>query len=89
MNVILWLVTGALVGLIAFVALNLNLGRGLIISIIIGMLAAFFGGHILAPMLGATVGDTGEFSPFPLLVAAATALGCLSISDMTSKRLGF
>ena len=89
MNVILWLMTGGLVGLMAFVLLNLNLGRGLIISIIIGMLAAFFGGHILAPMLGATVGDAGEFSPFTLLVAAATALGCLSISDMTSKRFGF
>jgi hypothetical protein len=53
------------------------------------VIAAFFGGHMLAPMLGATVTDPGDFNPFALLVAAATALACLSIGDMTSKRFGW
>jgi len=88
MNVVLWILAGGLVGLIGFGVLHLNLGRGLILSITIGMIAAFFGGHMLAPMLGATVGEASDFNPFALLVAAASALACLSISDMTSKRLG-
>lgn len=89
MNVFLWIVAGALVGFTAFAALNLNLRRGLILSIAIGMIAAFIGGHMLAPLFGATVGEAGEFNPFALLVAAASALACLAISDMTSKRVGF
>jgi uncharacterized membrane protein YeaQ/YmgE (transglycosylase-associated protein family) len=87
MNFILWMVMGATVGLVAFSVLNLNSGRGLAISIGIGVLTAVFGGHILAPVFGGTVGEAGEFSPFALLVAAATALGSLTISDMTSARL--
>lgn len=88
MNVVLWIVAGGLLGFIAFAGLNLNLGRGLILSMAIGMVAAFFGGHMLAPLFGATVGEAGEFNPFALLVAAVSALACLSISDMTSKRFG-
>jgi uncharacterized membrane protein YeaQ/YmgE (transglycosylase-associated protein family) len=89
MNVTLWILAGGLVGLIAFSVLSLNLRRGLIMSVVIGIVAAFFGGQMLAPVFGATVGDGGAINPFALLVAAATALGCLSISDMMHKRFGF
>ena len=89
MNVTLWILAGGLVGLMSFAALNLNLRRGLIISVVIGMVASFFGGHMLAPVFGATVGEGGAINPFVLLVAAASALGCLSISDMMHKRFGF
>ena len=88
MNVVLWIVAGGLVGFTAFAALNLNLSRGLILSIAIGMVAALFGGHMLAPVFGASVGEAGDFSPFALLVAVASALGLLSITDMMSKRFG-
>ncbi|MGZ9003543.1 MAG: GlsB/YeaQ/YmgE family stress response membrane protein [Burkholderiales bacterium] len=89
MNVLLWILAGGLAGLVAFVALNLNLSRGLIISVLIGMAGALFGGYVLGPVLGAPVPQPGALSPFALLVAAATALGCLSITDMTHKRFGF
>ena len=88
MNVVLWILSGALMGLVAYAALNLNVRRGLIISVAIGMVTAFLGGHLLAPAFGATVGEAGAFNPFALLVAAASALGCLSISDMMHKRFG-
>jgi uncharacterized membrane protein YeaQ/YmgE (transglycosylase-associated protein family) len=88
MDGVLWILAGGLVGLIAFAALSLNLRQGRIMSVIIGMVAAFFGGHMLAPVFGATVGESGAINPFALLVAAVTALGCLSISDMMHKRFG-
>jgi len=88
MNALLWILAGGLTGVIALVVLNLNLGRGLILSVTIGMIAAFFGGHMLAPILGAAPVEAGVFNPFALLVAAASALACLSISDITSKRFG-
>ena len=87
MNVLLWLVAGAVIGFVAFAVLHLNLDGGAVISIAIGMLTAVFGGHILAPVFGAPIGEGGEFSVFALLVAAATALGALSIGDITSKRV--
>ena len=89
MNITLWIVAGGLVGLTAYTALNLNLRRGVISSVTIGMAAAFFGGYLLAPVFGATGGEPGDLSPFALLVAAATALACLSITHMMAKRFGF
>jgi uncharacterized membrane protein YeaQ/YmgE (transglycosylase-associated protein family) len=88
MNVVLWILAGGLVGAAAFVALNLNLRRGLFFSVAIGVIAAVLGGYMLAPLFGAAVAETDAISPFALVVAAATALGCLSISDMTAKRFG-
>ena len=88
MNVVLWILAGGLVGFVSLVVLNLNLARGVIATITIGMLAAFFGGHMLTPLFGATLQQPGEFNPFALLVATATALGCLAISDMSAKRFG-
>ena len=88
MNVLLWMAAGGLVGLVSLVALNLNLSRGVIACMTIGMIAAFFGGHMLAPLLGGPMEQTGEFNPFALLVATASALGCLTISDMAAKRFG-
>ena len=88
MNVVLWLLAGGLLGFVSLFALKLNLGLGLVLSVTIGVTAAFFGGHVLAPLFGATFGETGELNPFALLVAAASAVACLSISDMASKRFG-
>src|SRR5690348_16001185 len=81
MNVVLWILAGGFLGFISVVSLNLNLARGLLLSIAIGMIGAFFGGHILAPLLGATPAEASDFNPFALLVAAASAVACLSITD--------
>jgi len=82
------MVAGGLVGFISLVALKLNLARGVVACVTIGMIAAFFGGHMLAPLFGAPMEQTGEFNPFALVVATASALACLTISDMAAKRFG-
>lgn len=89
MNVMIWMVAGGIVGWLACTRLRLNVARGLVVSAVIGVGGAFFGGHVLAPLFGASVPEAGAFSPFALLVAAATAIGCLTISDMMYKRFGF
>jgi uncharacterized membrane protein YeaQ/YmgE (transglycosylase-associated protein family) len=89
MNVILWILAGAAVGWIACAALHINVARGVVISAIIGVAGAFVGGYVLAPIFGATVGEIGAFSPFALLVAVATAIGFVSLSDMMYERFGF
>ena len=89
MNIMIWIVAGAAAGWIACRMLHLNLTRGVVLSAIIGAAGAVVGGHLLAPIFGATVAETDAFSPFALIVAIATAAGCLSISDMMYERFGF
>lgn len=89
MNMMLWIAAGAVVGWIACAGLKRNASRGVMISIIIGVAGAFFGGDVLAPMIGSVAGEGGAFRPFAMIVAIATAVGFVSISDMVYERYGF
>lgn len=87
MNVVLWLLAGAAVGWIACSAMNMNVHRGLIISAIIGVAGAFFGGHVLSPIFG-TIEEAGGFNPMALLMAVVGAIACVTVSDMMYERFG-
>lgn len=88
MNIAMWILAGGIMGWIGYAALNANAERGLVVSIIIGMVGGFLGGNVLAPMFGAAAASPGDFSPFALFVAAASAAGCLAISNMIHNRYG-
>jgi uncharacterized membrane protein YeaQ/YmgE (transglycosylase-associated protein family) len=89
-NIILWAIAGGVAGWIGYSFMNLNEKRGLPISIMIGMVAGFFGGKLLAPMIGAGGAvNPGDFSPFPLFIALASAAAILIMSSMIHKRFGF
>ena len=88
MNVATWILAGGLIGWIAFSYLKFNAGRGMIISVIIGMAGAVLGGDVLAPLLSAAMASPGDFNPLSLFTAVASAAGCLIIGDMVYKRFG-
>ena len=93
MNVVIWIVAGGVVGWIACTALHLNVSRGLVASVTIGIIAAFFGGHVLAPIFGATVGETGAQSlraawaaPLPQVVSRSVTVYDASGRVMSEQR---
>jgi uncharacterized membrane protein YeaQ/YmgE (transglycosylase-associated protein family) len=88
MDIFLWVLAGGALAWIAFSFLHWNSSRGLILSAIIGMVAAFLGGNVLAPAIG-NVGEAGAFSPFALVVAIVTAIAFLKIADMLYERYQF
>ena len=86
MNILLWVLAGGAAGWAGFKFLHANEVRGMMISVIIGMAGGFFGGNVLAPMLGEVVSQPGAFSPFALFMAVASAAACLTIGNMLSHR---
>ena len=88
MNMFMWIVAGGLAGLLAYTVLKANEGRGLIASIIIGVIGGLLGGRELAPMFGAVLAEASDFNPFALFVALATAAACLTIANVVHKRYG-
>ena len=88
MNIAMWVLAGGVAGWMGYTILKLNEDRGLIISIIIGAVGGFFGGNVLAPMLGAVTDTPNTFSMFSMVVAMASAAGCLAIGNLVSTRYG-
>jgi uncharacterized membrane protein YeaQ/YmgE (transglycosylase-associated protein family) len=86
-NTIVWILAGAVLAWLAFSYLDYNRGRGLVIALVIGALGAYFGGRVVAPLLGQS-GPSDEFRPVALIVAAATAIGLLYIVDAVYERYG-
>lgn len=89
-EIILWAIAGGAAGWIGYSFLKLNEERGLGVSIAIGMCGGFLGGKLVAPMIGAGAAvNPGDFSPFPLFVALASAAAILIVSSMIHRRFGF
>lgn len=88
MNIAMWVLAGAILGWISYAILRANAERGMAISILIGVVGGFFGGNVLAPMLGAVTDAANDFSLFSMVIALASAAGCLAISNLVSNRYG-
>ena len=88
MNITTWLLAGAVVGWIGFSFLKFNAKWGLVVSITIGTFGGLLGGALVAPLLGTVAVNPGEFNPLSLFTAFASALGCLTVTDMIHKRFG-
>lgn len=88
MNILMWVLAGAMLGWIGFTILRANADRGLLISILIGAVGGLFGGNVLAPMLGAATDTPNDFSLISMVIALASAAACLAIGNLVSNRFG-
>lgn len=88
MNIAMWVLAGGVLGWIGFAYMRANQERGMIISVIIGMVGGFFGGNVLAPMLGAVTDTPNDFSLFSMVIAITSAAACLAIGNLVSNRYG-
>ncbi len=86
MNIAMWVLAGGILGWIGYAYLGANKERGMMISIVIGTLGGFFGGNVLAPMLGAVTDAPNDFSLFSLVIAMTSAAACLAIGNLVSNR---
>ena len=88
MNIVMWMLTGSVLGWIAYSYLNFNEQRGVVVSIVIGALGGFIGGKVIAPMFIAGVLAPGDFSAPALFFAAAVAAAFLAAGNLIYKRWG-
>ena len=87
-SIIAWTCAGVAIGWIAHVFLRMNTARGVFVSLFIGAVAAFFGGHVLGPMLGSELSETSDISVVTLLIATGSALVFLKLTDATYELWG-
>lgn len=78
MNLIIYLIAGAIVGYIASRIMNTNSQQGLLLDIVVGVIGAFLAGYFISPLLG--IGTINEAVTIPtMLVTLAGAVVLLWI----------
>ncbi len=82
-NFILWLIVGGLIGWLASIVMRHP--EGLLMNIIVGIVGAFLGGLLLAPLLGTSTINQNNFSLPGLLVSFLGALILLAILNFFQR----
>ncbi|MBS4059929.1 MAG: GlsB/YeaQ/YmgE family stress response membrane protein [Bacteroidetes bacterium] len=78
MNLIIYLIVGAIVGYVASRIMNTNSQQGVLLDIVVGIAGAFLAGFFISPLLG--VGTINEAINLPtILVSLLGAVILLAI----------
>lgn len=86
MNFIVWLIVGGLIGWIASMIMGTNEQQGMLLNIIVGIVGAFLGGLLLAPLFGVGTINQSDFSIGSLLVSLAGAIVLLAIVNLIRRK---
>lgn len=73
MNIIIYLIAGAIVGYIASRIMHTNSQQGLILDIVVGIIGAFLAGYFISPLLG--IGTINDAISLPTMLI--TLLGSI------------
>ncbi|MDZ7843560.1 MAG: GlsB/YeaQ/YmgE family stress response membrane protein [Anaerolineales bacterium] len=73
MNLIIYLIAGAIVGFVASKIMGTSSQQGLILDIVVGVIGAFLAGYFLSPLLG--VGTINDAITLPTMLV--TLLGAV------------
>ena len=86
MSFISWIIVGGILGWVASMIMKTNEQQGIILNIIVGIVGAFLGGMLLAPLLGTGTINQSDFSMGSLLVSLVGAVILLAIVNFFRRR---
>jgi uncharacterized membrane protein YeaQ/YmgE (transglycosylase-associated protein family) len=87
MNLLIYLIAGAIVGYVASRIMHTNSQQGLILDIIVGVAGAFLAGYFISPLVG--VGTINDAINIPtLLVSLLGSVILLAIVKLLTGRRG-
>lgn len=85
MNIIIYLIAGAIVGYVASRIMHTNSQQGLLMDIVVGVIGAFLAGYFISPLLG--VGTINDAITLPtMLVTLIGAVVLLWLYKMVGSR---
>lgn len=81
-NFIIWIIVGAVLGWLASMIMRRDAQQGFLLDIVVGIVGAFLGGLLLAPLFGTGTINQGDFSLSGLLVSLLGAIVLLAIVNL-------
>ena len=88
MTFLMWLIVGGILGWLASIVMKTNDKQGIFLNIIVGIVGAFLGGLVLAPLFRTGTINQGDFSIGSLLVSFLGAIILLAIVNFFRRRRG-
>ena len=82
MNFIIWLIIGGLIGWVASMIMKTDGQQGIILNVVVGIVGAFLGGWLLAPMFGTGTINSNDFSVAAMGVSLLGAVVLLAIVSL-------
>jgi len=82
MNFLIWIVVGGIIGWLASMVMRTDAQQGLFLNIVVGIIGAFLGGWLLAPMFGTGTINQNDFSLASLFVSFLGAVVLLMIVNL-------
>ena len=89
MSVVVWIIAGGVVGWVCCKFLEKSGEMGPVLSTIVGALAGFTGGKIVAPMLSAANDAPNDLSVFSVFSAVAVAAGVMALRNFVRVRFDY
>ena len=86
MTFIMWLIIGGILGWLASIVMGTNARQGLLLNIVVGIVGAFLGGLLLAPLFGTGTINQSDFSIGSLFVSFLGAIILLAIVNLFRRR---
>jgi uncharacterized membrane protein YeaQ/YmgE (transglycosylase-associated protein family) len=75
MNIIIYLIAGAVVGYVASLIMKTNSQQGLLMDIVVGIVGALLAGYVISPLLGVgTINDAINISTLLVSIVGAVIL---------------
>jgi uncharacterized membrane protein YeaQ/YmgE (transglycosylase-associated protein family) len=78
-------VIGGLVGWVASMLMRTDGQQGILLNVVVGIVGAFIGGWLLAPMVGTGTINSGDFSVSGLAVSLVGAVLLLAVVNLVRR----
>ena len=85
MNFIIWIVIGGVIGWLASMVMKTDAQQGIFLNIVVGVVGAFLGGWLLAPLFGTGTINSDDFSLLSLVVSFLGAVILLAIVNLLRR----
>ncbi|MDB5765104.1 MAG: GlsB/YeaQ/YmgE family stress response rane protein [Herminiimonas sp.] len=82
MNFLVWIIVGGVIGWLASIVMKTDAQQGMLLNIVVGIVGAFLGGWLLAPLFGTGTINQNDFSIVSLFVSFLGALILLMVVNL-------
>ena len=78
---IIWLIVGGIIGWLASLIMKTDGQQGILLNVVVGIIGAFIGGWLIAPLIGGSTGTAG-FDIMGFIAALIGAIILLAIVNL-------